>query len=103
LQGIGILKKDRKIIGVALIIFFLEGKKGEFAIVLADKWQKKGIGIKLLRHVLVCAKHYGLKQVQGSVIKSNVPMTKMGEKLGFILEKASDSADYKLIINLNTL
>jgi acetyltransferase len=96
-------KKNRKIVGVARIISDPEGKKAEFAIVLADKWQKKGIGRKLLEHALFCAKRYGLAQVMGSVITSNAPMIKLGETLGFHLERDPDSSEYRLTIDLDTI
>jgi len=95
--------KKRKIVGVARIIFVPDGKKGEFAVVLADKWQKKGLGIKLLRHALACAGRYGLLQVFGFVITSNAPMLKMGEKLGFKVERDLASSEYKLTIDLDSL
>lgn len=94
-------KKDRKIVGVARIIFNPDGKKAEFAIVLADTWQKRGLGIKLLGHALACARQYGLERVQGSIIKNNIPMIKIGEKLGFTLERDPVTSEYKLGIDLN--
>jgi acetyltransferase len=93
----------RKMVGVARIIFDPEGRTSEFAIVLADKWQNKGIGIKLLKHALLCAKKYDLDQVTGLVITSNSPMIKLGEKLGFRLERDLDSSEYRLIIDLDTI
>lgn len=38
-----------KIIGSARIIFTANGTEGEFAIMLADSWQGKGIGAALLK------------------------------------------------------
>ena len=96
-------KPVRKMVGVARIIFDPEGRTSEFAIVLADKWQNKGIGIKLLKHALLCAKKYGLDQVTGFVITSNSPMIKLGELLGFRLERDTDSSEYRLTIDLDTI
>jgi len=93
-------KDTKKLIGVARIIFAPDDKTGEFAIVLADAWQGKGLGMKLLRHALVCAKKYGLEQVWGPVITTNAGMLKLGKKLGFIIGRDPGSSEYKLTIDL---
>jgi acetyltransferase len=96
-------KERRKIVGVARIIFVPGQKTGEFAIVLADEQQGKGLGTKLLWHALDCAGQYDLEQVWGPVITTNAGMIKLGQKLGFKLERDPDSSEYKLTIDLNRL
>lgn len=96
-------KKKRKVIGVVRIIFMPEEKGAEFAIVLADAWQGKGLGIQLLKYALVCAKRYGIKSVWGPVITTNTGMLKMGQKLGFDVRHDPDSGEYKMTISLDTL
>jgi acetyltransferase len=92
-----------KIVGVARIIFVLNQKKGEFSIVLADKWHKKGLAAKLLGHALACARECGLEQVWGPVMTTNTAMLGLGEKLGFRVARDPDSSEYKLTIDLNGL
>ena len=92
--------KKRKVVGVVRVIFMPNQKKGEFAIVLADDWQSKGLGKKLLCHALACAGKCGIKQVWGSVITSNTGMLKLGEKLGFSVDRDPASSEYKLTIDL---
>ncbi len=96
-------EQERKILGVARIIFLPDGRQAEFAIVLSDAWQGKGIGKKLLHHALVCAASYGIEEVWGPVISTNAGMLKMGEQLGFRIERDLESAEYKLIIKLSQL
>ncbi len=95
--------ENRKIVGVARIIFDSDGRKGEFAIVLADDWQKKGLGAKLLHHALVCAFRYGLDQVWGPVITTNKGMITLGKKLGFSIERDPESSEYKLSVTPENL
>ncbi len=96
-------KADRRIVGVARIIFMLEQKEAEFAIVLADAWQGGGLGGKLLHHALACTKRYPIVKVWGPVMKSNKGMLKMGKKLGFDIRRDMDSGEYKLTISLDRL
>lgn len=96
-------KQEKKIVGVARVIFVPDGRRAEFAVVLADAWQGKGLGKKLLHHALMCAKAYGIQQVWGPVITSNTGMLGLGERLGFRVERDPESAEYKLIIDLDGL
>jgi acetyltransferase len=96
-------EQERKILGVARIIFLPDGRHAEFAIVLADAWQGKGIGGKLLHHALVCAAAYGIEEVWGPVISSNTGMLRLGEKLGFRVERDMDTSEYRLAIELSGL
>jgi acetyltransferase len=95
--------EQKKIVGVARIIFHPAGERGEFALVLADDWQGKGIGRVLLKRALVSAQKYGLKQIYGPVISSNTAMLALGQKLGFAVKRDPESSEYKLEINLNDL
>ncbi len=95
--------EQKKIVGVARIIFHPAGERGEFALVLADDWQGKGIGRVLLKRALVSAQKYGLKQIYGPVISTNTAMLALGQKLGFAVKRDPESSEYKLEINLKDL
>lgn len=96
-------EQERKILGVARIIFLPDARHAEFAIVLSDAWQGKGIGKKLLHHALVCAASYGIEEVWGPVISSNTGMLRLGEQLGFHIERDTDTSEYRITIDLSTL
>jgi acetyltransferase len=95
--------EQRKIVGVARIIFHPAGEKGEFALVLADNFQGKGIGQVLFKRALVSAQKYGLKQIYGPVLSTNTAMLALGQKLGFVVKRDVDSSEYKLELNLKDL
>ena len=96
-------KESRKIIGVARIIFMPHSRQAEFAIVISDAWQGKGLGIQLLGHALVCTKKYEIDQVWGPVITTNKGMLKMGQKLGFNVRRDIDSGGYKMTIDVGSI
>lgn len=96
-------EQERRILGVARIIFVPDGKQAEFAIVLSDAWQGKGIGSRLLHHALMCAASYGIEEVWGPVISTNTGMLRLGENLGFRVQRDLDSAEYRLTIDLSKL
>jgi acetyltransferase len=46
----------------------------EFAIAVADRWQRAGLGSQLLRLLIRSAAAAGLRQLRGNVLTSNPPM-----------------------------
>ena len=64
----------------------------EFAIVLSDDWQRRGLGGKLLTSLLVAAKSHGVQRLVGMTLSENTEMLALGRKLGFRLAKDPQSA-----------
>ena len=75
------------------------GKTGEFAVLVGDAWQGKGIGGNLLEKCLSIAEKQGFKTVHGIVLKENRNMLALGKKLGFEIKRDADSEDKKLVIH----
>lgn len=63
----------------------------EFAIVVADDWQRRGVGLRLLRKLLEVSRHAGIARVIGYTFSTNEAMKKLGRKAGFTLR--SDPKD----------
>ena len=57
----------------------------EFAIVIADEWQRQGLGRELMRHLIAAAKQHGFKTMVGEFLAENSPMLKFVASLGFAL------------------
>lgn len=55
----------------------------EFAIVVADDWQGRGVGRELLRHLFRVAKDAGLAHIEGTVLRANTNMLQLCSELGF--------------------
>jgi len=91
--------KTDKMLGVARIIGDPDGKTGEFAVLVGDAWQGKGIGSSLLGKCLSIAEKQGFIEVHGIVLKENRNMLALGKKLGFEMKREPDSGDKELIIH----
>jgi acetyltransferase len=91
---------EEKMLGVARVIPGHNRKSGEFAVLVGDPWQGKGIGAQLLKRCLALAKKMGLQQVNGIVLAENTHMLALGRKLGFKVRRAPDSTEYDLTIDL---
>jgi acetyltransferase len=56
---------------------------GEFAIVVADAMQGKGLGTRLMQELIRNARGRGLRQLEGTVLSSNHRMLTLMQRLGF--------------------
>jgi acetyltransferase len=86
-------------LGVARIIGDPDGKTGEFAVLVGDAWQGKGIGSNLLEKCLSIAEKRGFKTVHGIVLRENRNMLALGKKLGFEIKRDPDCGDNELVIH----
>jgi acetyltransferase len=55
----------------------------EFAVVVADDWQGKGIATELLRHLFSIASESGINSIEGLILRENKAMLQLAGKFGF--------------------
>jgi acetyltransferase len=77
-------------LGVARYVMNPDGETCEFAIVVADEWQGKGLARRLLEMLIDVARSRGLKAIMGHMLSMNQPMIKLAENLGFTISEAAD-------------
>ncbi len=76
--------KGREImLGVARYIINADGESCEFATAVADAWQGRGIGQKLMRSLMEVARDKGLRVMESEVLARNAGMLELAEALGF--------------------
>jgi acetyltransferase len=82
---------DREIlIGVARYVLDAEGRGCEFALVIADAWQGRSIGQRMMKKLIAVARHRGLERIYGDVLGMNRPMLAFCNRLGFTLSRHPD-------------
>ena len=74
---------ERKIIGVARLILNPDFNSGEIAALVHDRFQRKGIGRKLMEMVIKIGRWKGLHEIYGDVLTDNEKMLGLCRKLGF--------------------
>jgi acetyltransferase len=77
---------SKQIIGAGRVIVEPDGKSGEFAFLVADQWQLKGLGSMLMDYIVAAARNMRLKRIFGTILPNNVKMIKLCEKKGFKIE-----------------
>jgi RimJ/RimL family protein N-acetyltransferase len=70
-------------IGVARYVKESSAGDAEFAIVLSDDWQGRGLGARLLVSLVVAAKRHGVRRLVGTTLSENSGMLALARKLGF--------------------
>jgi acetyltransferase len=84
-------------IGVARYVIDQDRAGCEFAVVVADAWQKRGIGTRLMNALISHLQTSGVKQISGSVLKSNSAMLKFIKKMGFTETSSPDDPSTLLL------
>jgi acetyltransferase len=85
-------------IGVARYSINPDGRSCEFAIVVADEWQRQGIAHLLMQQLVATARNHGLQIMEGDVLANNYDMLTLVEKLGFVISTSEDSADVEHVV-----
>jgi acetyltransferase len=70
-------------IGVARYVIDPDGMNCEFAIVVADMWQKRGIGTRLMNALIKHLQASGVIRISGTVLKRNYAMRKFIKQMDF--------------------
>jgi acetyltransferase len=82
---------SRKILGVCRLNLEPNGKSGEIAFIIGDKWQGVGLGTKMVDYVLEIAKEMGVETVYAIMLSDNQRALNLTKKMGFKLEYLKDS------------
>ena len=94
------LKSSRQLIGAGRVIAESDGKSGEFAVLVGDEWQGRGLGLKLMDYIINVAKDMRLERIFACVLSNNYKMLRLSEKKGFKLEML-DEETVKASLNLS--
>ena len=70
-------------LGVARYVRDAAGSGAEFALVVADAWQHRGVGTLLFNTLLRYAQDAGIGRMHGITLASNQAMLELARKLGF--------------------
>jgi acetyltransferase len=82
-------KGEKEMIGVARIVEDAWGESAEFAILISDPWQSRGLGNILIDYILDIARERGIGKIVASVLPANTAMIHMFEKRGFRFDKSN--------------
>jgi acetyltransferase len=82
-------------VGVARYARLPDGQSCEFAIVVADDWQGKGLAYQLMKSLIAAARDRGLRVMEGFRLLKNARMQDLARSLGF--QSGTDPEDPHLV------
>jgi acetyltransferase len=91
---------EREILGVSRLAKQFGTNEAEFALIVSDGCQGKGIGTELLRRTIAVGRDEKYERITGEVLPENTEMQRVCEKLGFRLEHAVGESIVRAVIDL---
>jgi acetyltransferase len=80
----------------------LHGRRtAEMALLVRDQYQHRGLGIELLRRLIQVGRDEHLDSMEAYLLRENIEMRGLIEKLGFHVEPADESGVHLASLNLN--
>ena len=79
-----------EVLGIARLSREPGTSAAEFAVVIADAWQGRGLGTELIRRLIGVAKEEGITYIHGDILPDNTLMQRLCEAEGFELRRPKD-------------
>jgi acetyltransferase len=86
-----------QIIGLAHYLRNADGRGAEYALVIGDAWQRRGLGAQLMGGLIDAAEEQGLTYIDGLVLASNRPMLSLMTHLGFRNDAAEEDPSMRRV------
>ena len=93
----GEFTETERIVGVSRYITNPDQSSCEFALVVADDFNGKGMGSRLMLSIMDAARDKGLSEIDGLVLANNPGMLKLMRSLGFSVKAFPEDPDFKLV------
>jgi acetyltransferase len=82
--------KKKRIIGVGRLMGEADKGRGEFAVLVHDDFQSRGLGFKLTDTIIGIAQEKGLREISGFIDSNNRRMLRVVSELGFVAQETVD-------------
>jgi acetyltransferase len=91
---------DKEIIGIARLIKGHSANEAEFALLIADAWQKMGMGTELLKLLVKIGRAEKLQRITGRILAANTAMLEVSRNIGFELQWRAEDDEWEAEIRL---
>ena len=91
---------EREILAVGRLVRCHGSNDGEFAIVVSDKWQRRGLGRELLRRLVEIGREEKISRIVADVLPDNHDMLRVCDLLGFRQQTPPGAGVVKVSLDL---
>jgi acetyltransferase len=92
--------ETERIIAVSRYVCNPDQATCEFSLAVADEFNGKGLGSRMMLEIMDVARSKGLKQIEGLVLTNNSPMLKLMRSLDFDVRKCEEDPDFRLCVRV---
>jgi acetyltransferase len=92
--------RHHQILGVGRLFKEPGRDEAEFALLISDSWQGRGLGTALLKLLVAVGRQSHLRRIIGHILPENIAMRHVSKKVGFKLRFDSDVCEWLAEINL---
>jgi acetyltransferase len=96
----GVVSETTRIVGVSRYITNPDQSSCEFSLVVADDFNGKGLGSRLMLSIMDVARDKGLTEIEGLVLAKNPGMLRLMRGLGFSVQDFAEDPDFKLVTHV---
>ena len=93
----GQMLETERMIAVSRYVTNPDKSSCEFALVVADDFNGKGLGSRMMLSIMDVARDKGLSEIDGLVLANNPGMLKLMRRLGFAIKAYPEDPDFKLV------
>ena len=93
---VAIEKSTGALLGVARMMAGADYKKAEFAVLVVSRLKGKGLGRRLMQHLIDYATAEGLSELTGTVLAENHTMLEFCARLGFAISEDPEDLGQKI-------
>jgi acetyltransferase len=93
----GEMVETERIVGVSRYITNPDQSSCEFSLLVADDFNGKGLGSRLMLSIMDVAREKGLSEIEGLVLANNASMLKLMKGLGYSVKPFAEDPDFKLV------
>jgi acetyltransferase len=85
---------EKRLVAVGRLVGDADHESAEFAVLVEDEWQGKGLGSLLTRYCVDVGKAWGIHRITAETTADNHRMQAVFKKLGFELIRQADASEW---------
>ncbi|TCS39265.1 acetyltransferase [Paucimonas lemoignei] len=87
---------EERVIAISRYVSNPDSTSCEFSLVVADEFNGRGLGTRMMLSIMDIARSKGLKRIEGMVLNNNSPMLKLMRSLDFEIRPWDEDPDFRL-------
>jgi len=89
-------KEQSQIMGIGRLTMVNGKKQAELAVLVSDAFQRRGLGIELVRRLICVARDEGVREITANILPENIAMRALANRFGFVARTKEDPGIFTL-------